>query len=320
MSDTQISEPAATPATPGAPAAPAAKNGLGLAGLIIGIVALVGAFIPFINYTTGFLAFVGLVLAIIGLTRKARPKGKALAGTIISGIALVLSIILATVYTAGFVAAVDSALPGAVQEAIEEAESAAGDTPAGDEPANAGAWADDSFGTFEPVTHTGTGDNLVSLPAGATVGIVTATHDGARNFIINALDATNGSTGDLLVNTIGAYSGTSAFGFNAMSDATTLEVNADGNWSIVISPVSAAPAFAASGTGDAVHLFDGDAGKLTATHAGERNFIVMEETGEAFSMGILVNDIGVYSGTVPLSAGPSVLVIRADGAWTLLAE
>ena len=52
------------------------------------------------------------------------------------------------------------------------------------------------------------------------------------------------------------------------------------------------------------------------THDGESNFVVFEETGDAFSMGLLVNEIGPYSGTVPLSAGPSLISISADGAWT----
>jgi hypothetical protein len=57
--------------------------------------------------------------------------------------------------------------------------------------------------------------------------------------------------------------------------------------------------------------------KLTATHSGERNFVVFEETDAAFSYGLLVNEIGAYSGVVPLSAGPSVITVTADGAWTL---
>lgn len=86
-------------------------NGLGLAALIIGILALIGAFIPFVNFVSGLLALVGLVLGVIALFRKGRPKGKAIAGTILSAIAMVLSIILANTYTAGFVNAVDEALP-----------------------------------------------------------------------------------------------------------------------------------------------------------------------------------------------------------------
>ncbi|EPR75868.1 hypothetical protein ADILRU_1828 [Leifsonia rubra CMS 76R] len=181
-------------------------------------------------------------------------------------------------------------------------------------------WADDTYGTFDTTTQSGAGDNLITLPEGASAGIVTATHDGTSNFVINGLDASNTATGDLLVNTIGTYNGISVYGFNSFTEATTLEINADGNWTITIAPISTAPALATSGTGDGVYLFDGPAGKLTATHNGSSNFVVLEETGETFSLGLLVNEIGTYSGTVPLSAGPSVISVQADGNWTLLAE
>jgi len=182
------------------------------------------------------------------------------------------------------------------------------------------SWADESFGTFDTITQSGAGDNLITLPVGVTAAMVTATHDGSRNFVVNALNADNETTGDLLVNTIGAYSGATVYGFNAFSDATSLQIAADGNWTITVAPLSTAPALATSGAGDAVFLFDGSAGKLTATHDGTRNFIVQEETDKAFSLGLLINDIGAYSGTVPLSSGPSVVGVRADGAWTLAAE
>jgi hypothetical protein len=35
-------------------------------------------------------------------------------------------------------------------------------------------------------------------------------------------------------------------------------------------------------------------------------------------MGLLVNEIGAYTGTVPLSSGPSVISVSADGNWTLV--
>jgi len=47
---------------------------------------------------------------------------------------------------------------------------------------------------------------------------------------------------------------------------------------------------------------------------------VIEETGEDFNFGLLINEIGDYSGTFPLSAGRSVIVVNADGEWTLKAE
>jgi len=182
-------------------------------------------------------------------------------------------------------------------------------------------WADDAFGAFAPVVQTGAGDNLVTLPAGATAGIVTATHDGSSNFSISVLDAANASTGQLLVNTIGAYAGTTSYGFSSFGDpGVTLQITADGNWSLTIAPISAAPTLAASGAGDAVFLYDGSAGKLTATHDGSSNFSIIEETNKVFNMGLLVNEIGTYSGTVPLSSGPSAITVSADGSWTMIAD
>jgi hypothetical protein len=84
-------------------------NGLGLAALIVGILAFFGAFVPFLNYATGFVAFVGIVLGVIALVLKGRKKAVAAIGTGVSVVALILSIVLAIVYTAGFVSAVDDA-------------------------------------------------------------------------------------------------------------------------------------------------------------------------------------------------------------------
>jgi len=189
--------------------------------------------------------------------------------------------------------------------------------PAEPEEPTAQSWADETFGAFVAETHTGTGDSLITLPAGATAALVSASHDGSRNFVISVLDATNASTGDLLANTIGTYSGTTVYGFNSFGEGRTLQVTADGNWSIVVAPLSAAPILAPTGSGDAVFLYDGSAAALAVSHTGERNFIVSEETGKAYSMGLLVNQIGNYSGTVPLSAGPSIISVNADGGWTL---
>nr|WP_274635960.1 hypothetical protein [Microbacterium bovistercoris] len=151
---------------------------------------------------------------------------------------------------------------------------------------------------------------------------MTATHKGQRNFAISVLDASNSSTGELLVNTIGRYSGTTAWGLMALGDGVRLQVTADGDWTVTISPFAAAKEFtgSAKGTGDGVMLYNGDAAALTATHKGQRNFVVYEETSEAFGMGLLVNEIGTYSGTVPFSSGPSILTVQGDGAWTLKAE
>ncbi|WP_104126709.1 TM2 domain-containing protein [Cryobacterium sp. Y57] len=281
--------------------------------------------------TFGGLGIWWLVDLILVLAKGRDKQGLRLAGYdqykkiawIITGAVTVLSMIVSGINASN----APSDAPAAVAPVADSAAEPAVEEPAVEEPVVEAApvdtvqtWADDAFGTFAVITQTGAGDNLITLPAGATAGIVAATHDGTRNFSISVLDANNASTGQLLVNTIGAYSGTTEYGFSSFGEDTTLQITADGNWSLTIAPISTAPALVASGAGDGVYLFDGSAGKLTATHDGSRNFSIVEETDEAFNMGLLVNEIGAYSGTVPLSSGPSAIVVSADGNWTLLAE
>ncbi|QEW01237.1 TM2 domain-containing protein [Microbacterium caowuchunii] len=207
--------------------------------------------------------------------------------------------------------AAEAAVPGAPAEAEPAPEKTA------QPEATAATWANEEWGVFDTETHTGTGDGLITLPEGAAGGLVTAAHNGSRNFALSVLDAGNSSTGELLVNTIGSYTGSTAWGINALGDGTRIQVTADGEWTITIAPMGTAPTLASNGAGDAVFLYDGGAAALTTTHDGARNFVVIEETADLFNIGLLVNEIGAYSGTVPISAGPSVLAVTADGNWTL---
>lgn len=272
----------------------------------------------------GIWVLVDLILVLAGAQRD--KQGRKLAGYdqhkkiawIITAALVALSIIVSSA-SAGHSTAVPAS---AVDPASSSSPASAAKTaaPVKKPVATVQSWADSNYGTFTPVTQTGKGDNIITLPAGAKAGIVTATHDGSSNFSLSVLDASNASTGQLLVNTIGAYKGTTAYGFSALGKGATIQVTADGNWTITISPISAAPAMVPSGAGDGVFLYSGKAGKLAATHDGSRNFTVSEETSEAFHDGLLVNEIGPYSGTVPLSSGPSVIVVGADGNWTLAAS
>ncbi|MET0713401.1 MAG: DUF4190 domain-containing protein [Mycetocola sp.] len=147
---TQQYPPSAPPAISG--------NGLGLAALIVGIFALLGAFIPFVNYVSGVLAVVGIILGIIAVTRKNKPKKAGLSGLIVSVIALILSIVLAFAYTAGFVAAVDESLP---QTKVQESE---GDA-AAEEPAPADEAESAEVGTRENPAPIGTTVEMTSVGA-----------------------------------------------------------------------------------------------------------------------------------------------------------
>lgn len=178
----------------------------------------------------------------------------------------------------------------------------------------------ETYPSFAAEEFSGEGDGVIALPEGASQAMVTATHDGDANFSISALDDGNQATGDLLVNTIGDYTGTTALGMiDIGGTAVTLQVTADGPWTVTLAPLADAPALAESGEGDAVFKYEGDAATWNVTHDGEANFVVSYYTAADFEMPLLINEIGPYDGSVAAVDGPGLVVVNADGAWTLTA-
>jgi hypothetical protein len=179
---------------------------------------------------------------------------------------------------------------------------------------------DKKYGTFAPTSQTGSSDGVVPLPAGAKAGLVTATYTGSSNFSIEALDAQNEEV-DLLVNTIGNYSGTTAFGLSSLGSApVNLKVTGSGAWTVKTAPISTAPVLAsgATGKGDAVYQWTGKATTWTITNAGGTgNFVVSTYGSGLISQDLLVNEIGPYHGIVPVKGGPAVTTIESDGTWSI---
>lgn len=236
-------------------------------------------------------------------------------GWIVTAILIVISIISGA--SAGGTSAPKAAAPAADQTSSDTQAEEAADVAEKNPLADAQKWANETFGDFEAASFSGTGDDIITIPEGVVGAIVTASHSGSGNFSVAGLGADNTSNGELLVNTIGAYEGVRALGLSSISDAVSLKVSANGPWTLVLTPISSAPALTEAGSGDAVMLYAGGAAKLTAAHTGTGNFTIIEETTKAFHMGLLVNEIGAYSGTVPLAEGPSLIEVHADGSWTL---
>jgi hypothetical protein len=94
-----------------------------------------------------------------------------------------------------------------------------------------------------PITHQGSGDNVVSwllLREGQFV--FSASHTGQRNFIVKLVNS-SGEPNFLLVNEIGNYQGSqiiqvesSTFGFNPVPGLYALVVKADGRWDFTLEP------------------------------------------------------------------------------------
>jgi hypothetical protein len=178
---------------------------------------------------------------------------------------------------------------------------------------------DSKYGTFAPTSHSGSSDAVVPIPAGAKAGLVAATHTGSGHFAVEALDAENKMV-DLLANEVGAYSGTTAFGFGISSKApVNLKVTASSGWTMKISPISSAPVLAspASGKGDAVYLWNGKATNWDIKNTGDGHFAVSNQGSGVLSYDLLVNEVGSYHGTVPVKSGPAVTMITSDGTWSI---
>lgn len=201
---------------------------------------------------------------------------------------------------------------------VEEADAEATEEEVVEDDTSAGFY-EDEYGTFAAVEESGTGDSVVRLPEGVNYAVVTATHSGSSNFSIKSLDAANAMS-ELLVNEIGTYSGVSALGFSSFGEAADkLEITANGEWTLTIAPVSSVSALPASGSGDGVYLYDGPAPIWQITHSGSSNFSVVQKSPSSL-FGLLVNEIGNYDGSVTGVAGPSVMIISADGDWTFQAQ
>ncbi|GAA1967047.1 DUF4190 domain-containing protein [Microbacterium deminutum] len=286
---------------------------MALTAVILGAVGVIFSFTPAAGFGI-FLGVVALILGVIALIRKTSARGLSLIGTILGAVAIVLGIIFNVVYSNGTSSTVDES-PAANQPSKSSAASPSKSEPA----ANPNAAYDSAYGTFAPVTKTGTGDSVIAIPAGATAGIVTAQHNGSSNFVLSVLDSANQPTGDLLVNTIGPYKGVTGFGLSGIGSGagTNIKVSADGDWSVVIAPISSAPTLVVPGgaTGDQVYKYDGAAGNWAFSNTGQSNFVVVQYSGSIPNLAI--NEIGAYNGTVPMLAGPSVIVVQSDGAWTV---
>jgi hypothetical protein len=214
------------------------------------------------------------------------------------------------------ISAIGSALGG--NNGSSTNQKAASSSQSSETTAPAANWYATTYPAFTSIIKSGHGDSVIALPTEATAGIITATYTGSENFIIEGLDDSNGSTLDMPVNTIGKYSGTSAFGMNSsMGSATSkFKITASGAWTITISSLDSASALPASGHGDGVYKYDGAAPTWNIANKGSANFVV-DQYSDSGELPLLVNEIGNYSGVVPGSAGPSIIVVQSDGNWKI---
>ena len=176
--------------------------------------------------------------------------------------------------------------------------------------------------TLPPVLAEGSGqgDDVIEVSIPETAAIVTFTHSGSSNFAVRSLNVAFESI-DLMVNTIGNYTGTRPLQFLDDEVVTGFEISADGDWSYVIAPLEEARRASCStdGTGDDVVIledFIATGGPATLGFDTDTNFAIrVYGTG---GRDLIVNEIGPYEGTVVVPSGMAVWDVTADGgSWTV---
>lgn len=180
-----------------------------------------------------------------------------------------------------------------------------------------------AYGTFDPVERSGTGNGRIEVPVGVTAGIITLQVEGPGRFEVGFRRGPSRIQSLISLSRAPTpYIGTIAFGLDPLRIPRWLHVWTKGDWHITIEPVSSAPRLPrdASGTADAVYLYDGAAAPWDVEVHTTQAFAVRQwRAGSAPALS-LVSGTQSYEGVVQSLAGPSVVAIRTEGTWRITRE
>ena len=177
-----------------------------------------------------------------------------------------------------------------------------------------------AYPEFEPISLSGSGDSVqdIAKPEGPALLRVSGNSE-ARFFAIIALDAA-GQQVDLLVNTTNPYEGVRPLDLQG-SQTTRLQIQATGNWTAELFPVTQAPVInvpgALSGQGDIVLRLAGAIPDIANIRGNESaRFFAVIGYGSGFP-DLLVNTTDVYEGQVVIRSGVNLLMVQATGPWNV---
>lgn len=172
----------------------------------------------------------------------------------------------------------------------------------------------------EPIVLTGSGDSVVDVVKGSYPAIMRATYSSGGNFVITNYDANNERL-DLLINEIGAYTGTVPLDFLINETTARLEIKASGPWEVQILPLTEARHASipdeVKGIGDDVIYLDGGSPDTVNADAslGSGNFVLHSYSDSGVDL--VFNEIAPYIGTALLDRSTFLIVVHATGSWSL---
>lgn len=246
---------------------------------------------------------IDLILVLAGATKD--KSGQPLAGQtpsakrtawIVSGAVILFSIIIGSTTGAhtGAIATNDSSISDSANTSATDSASVAPAQPA-----------------FKTQTFRGSGDSVVKYEVDVPA-VVTFT---CNNCSGNTTLETDGAE-SLMVNEIGAYSGSQLINTGEGSLTTKFTLTADASWTLKIADASTVKPVSGpvSGSGDSVIYFSDTFDTAAVRNVGDSNFVIYAYGGG--SQDLVVNEIGSYQGVVNIS-GPGFVEVRSNGSWTI---
>ncbi|MFC4334749.1 hypothetical protein [Salininema proteolyticum] len=256
----------------------------------------------------------------------AESQGSKKTGLIIGGAVAALAVVAGVAFFAlkGSVASDDPDENRTAEDVAEDAGPEDGES-SEEEAAAEENYEDAEYPDFEPVEYSGSGPEDLELPEGAAESMVTATHRGDGNFIVQGIDAQGENTKNLLVNVSGDYEGTTAMVVVSRSvPSELLQVKeAAGDWTIRIEPLGDAPGLPESGTGDGVFFYEGGETEMDYRYVHKighiSGFKVMFHGARLMTPYLAtangITDEATDAFTLP--EGPGIVAVQSRGDWTL---
>ncbi len=180
---------------------------------------------------------------------------------------------------------------------------------------------------FPAFVQRGHGNDVVTVDGPVPPGplIVEGWHEGDGYFCVETLDRRNRDD-ELLFNTTLATFRGRALVQNRADRPLRLKIEADNDWTVMVQPLSVARAIGQGihGFGPEVLVYGGPVADLDVTFDGDEDeggYFGVSSSGrpEKFDddYELLVNETGPLRQTVPLTEGPLVIKVEADGPWSL---
>lgn len=175
---------------------------------------------------------------------------------------------------------------------------------------------EETFIPPDPITYTGSGDDYFDIsPSDSLYYFHISGNSEDRHFSVTGYDAAGNYT-ELFVNTTDYYNG---YVLDPEQDTRTLEVDAEGPWTIEIVSLYTAPVLPVgetySGIDDAVLLLPSDCQSAIINGNTMSRYFSVITYGSGFDL--LVNTVDPYSGTVRIDPGATVMTVYAVGGWSI---